>query len=44
MRRSRSCLAIANGLPIAVIKKLAQHPLTDIDIKKFLDDWARAKK
>jgi len=23
---------------------LAQHPLTDIGIKKFNDDWAKVKK
>jgi transaldolase len=31
-------------VPLNVLKQLAQHPLTDIGIKKFLDDWAKAKK
>lgn len=30
--------------PLAVLKQLAYHPLTDLGIKKFLDDWAKAKK
>ncbi len=28
-------------LPFKVIAQLAQHPLTDIGMKKFLDDWKR---
>ena len=28
-------------VPFYVIAKLMQHPLTDIGIKKFLDDWAK---
>jgi len=31
-------------VPFNVLKMLAQHPLTDAGIKKFLDDWARVKK
>lgn len=31
-------------LPYDVFKKLPNHPLTDIGLKKFLDDWAAAKK
>jgi transaldolase len=31
-------------LPYDVFKKLPNHPLTDIGLKKFLDDWAGAKK
>jgi transaldolase len=30
--------------PLSVLKQLAQHPLTDLGIKKFLDDWAKVKK
>ena len=30
--------------PLGVLKQLAQHPLTDLGIKKFLDDWAKVKK
>jgi len=26
-------------MPLAVYKQLVQHPLTDIGLKKFLDDW-----
>jgi len=28
-------------VPFKVIAQLAQHPLTDIGMKKFLDDWKR---
>jgi len=28
-------------IPFNVIKQLAQHPLTDAGIKKFLDDWKK---
>ena len=28
-------------IPLKVIEQLAQHPLTDIGMKKFLDDWKR---
>lgn len=31
-------------LPYEVFKKLPNHPLTDIGLKKFLDDWNAAKK
>ncbi|MBU1355887.1 MAG: fructose-6-phosphate aldolase [Candidatus Edwardsbacteria bacterium] len=31
-------------VPFNVLKMLAQHPLTDIGIKKFNDDWAKVKK
>jgi len=31
-------------LPFAVIQQLAQHPLTDIGIKKFLADWEKVPK
>jgi transaldolase len=31
-------------VPFNVLKMLAQHPLTDIGIKKFNDDWAKASK
>ncbi|HBE72564.1 MAG TPA: fructose-6-phosphate aldolase [candidate division Zixibacteria bacterium] len=31
-------------VPFNVLKQLAAHPLTDIGIKRFLDDWAKAKK
>lgn len=29
-------------IPFAVIAQLAKHPLTDIGLKRFLDDWERA--
>jgi transaldolase len=28
-------------MPFAVVKQLAQHPLTDIGIDKFLKDWEK---
>jgi transaldolase len=31
-------------LPFSVINQLAQHPLTDIGIKKFLADWEKVPK
>jgi transaldolase len=31
-------------LPYSVIAQLAQHPLTDIGIKKFLSDWEKVPK
>jgi transaldolase len=29
-------------MPFAVLEQLTKHPLTDIGLKKFLDDWAKA--
>jgi transaldolase len=31
-------------LPLSVIQQLANHPLTDIGIKKFLSDWEKVPK
>jgi transaldolase len=31
-------------IPLNVIKQLAEHPLTDIGIKKFLADWEKVPK
>ena len=31
-------------MPYDIFKKLFQHPLTDIGLKKFLEDWAARKK
>ncbi len=31
-------------VPYAVMEKLVRHPLTDIGLEKFLQDWAKAKK
>jgi transaldolase len=31
-------------IPYSVIKQLAQHPLTDIGIEKFLKDWEKVPK
>ena len=31
-------------MPPEVMEKMVQHPLTDIGLKRFLDDWAKAKK
>lgn len=30
-------------LPLAALKKMVQHPLTDIGIEKFLQDWEKVK-
>lgn len=30
-------------IPFKVIEQLAKHPLTDIGIKRFLDDWEKVK-
>ena len=29
-------------MPFAVLEQLVKHPLTDIGLKRFLDDWAKA--
>ncbi|MBI5414404.1 fructose-6-phosphate aldolase [Candidatus Peregrinibacteria bacterium] len=31
-------------MPASVLEKLMQHPLTDIGLQKFLEDWKKAKK
>jgi transaldolase len=31
-------------MPFTVFQSLIKHPLTDIGLKKFLDDWEKAKK
>ena len=31
-------------IPFKVIDQLMKHPLTDIGLKKFLDDWEKVKK
>jgi transaldolase len=31
-------------MPPEVMEKMMQHPLTDAGLKRFLDDWERAKK
>ena len=31
-------------LPLSVINHLASHPLTDLGIKRFLEDWAKVPK
>lgn len=31
-------------MPPAVLEQLIHHPLTDIGIKKFLDDWEKVKR
>jgi transaldolase len=31
-------------MPMAVFTSLLKHPLTDIGLKRFLDDWEKAKK
>jgi transaldolase len=29
-------------MPFNVLEMLIKHPLTEIGLKKFLDDWAKA--
>jgi transaldolase len=31
-------------IPPAVLDKMVNHPLTDIGIKKFLEDWKKVPK
>jgi transaldolase len=31
-------------MPVAVFNALLKHPLTDIGLKRFLDDWEKARK
>jgi transaldolase len=31
-------------VPYDVLKKMFNHPLTDIGIKRFQDDWAKVSK
>jgi transaldolase len=31
-------------MPYSVFTSLVKHPLTDIGLKRFLDDWEKAKK
>ncbi len=31
-------------MPAEVMEKMIQHPLTDVGLKRFLDDWEKAKK
>jgi len=31
-------------MPPEVMEKMMQHPLTDIGLKRFLDDWQKARK
>jgi transaldolase len=31
-------------MPLSVLNALLKHPLTDIGLKRFLDDWEKAKK
>jgi transaldolase len=41
-----SCLMGADvcTMPFKVIEQLAKHPLTDIGLEKFLDDWKKLNK
>jgi transaldolase len=31
-------------MPFKVIEQLAKHPLTDMGLEKFLDDWKKLNK
>ena len=41
-----SCLIGADvcTMPFKVIEQLAKHPLTDIGLEKFLEDWKKLNK
>lgn len=43
MHSARAGAHIAT-VPYKVLMQMAKHPLTDVGIKKFLDDWATLKK
>jgi len=31
-------------VPFAVLERMLKHPLTDIGVKRFLDDWQKEKE
>jgi transaldolase len=31
-------------IPFKVLKQLVKHPLTDLGIQRFLEDWAKVPK
>jgi len=33
--------ADVSTMPLSVIKALLKHPLTDLGLEKFLDDWKK---
>ena len=35
--------ADVSTVPFTVIQQMLKHPLTDVGLKRFLDDWAKAK-
>ena len=41
---SAMCGADVATIPFSVLAKLAHHPLTDIGLKRFLDDWEKVPK
>ena len=50
MRHPQHCLAAAKAgahiatVPYKVLLQMIQHPLTDIGIKRFMDDWKRTQQ
>jgi transaldolase len=38
------CGAHIGTMPMAVFRQLSKHPLTDIGLKRFLEDWEKARK
>jgi transaldolase len=30
------------AMPFSVVEMLMKHPLTDIGVKKFVDDWSKS--
>jgi transaldolase len=31
-------------MPLEVFKKLVHHPLTDLGLQRFIDDWEKARE
>jgi transaldolase len=42
--RAAKCGAHISTIPYDIIKKMFKHPLTDIGIRNFLDDWKKVPK
>jgi len=38
------CGAHIGTMPMSVFRQLSKHPLTDIGLKRFLEDWEKARK
>jgi transaldolase len=40
---AKACAHVAT-IPFNVIEKMFKHPLTDIGLERFLEDWKKVKK